>query len=95
LPAEIGGIDVQAVALAVTGVGGVVGAMWAGIRAGVKKVQANEADAGARFAGGVLMDNTSMLLLTEALRDTSHAVGALGDDVRECRHQIERLRDKL
>lgn len=95
MAAEIGGVDVQAVGISITVVGGFIGAIWAGIRQGVKKVQANEADPGARLAAGVLMDNASMTLLSERLREVSEQIGHLRGDMRENSHQIERLRDKL
>jgi hypothetical protein len=89
------GIDVQAVATAVVGIGGFVAAVWAGIRNGLNKTKSNDPDGGAKIVGGVLMDNTSMLMLSEAVKDNTEAVYRLRDDVRENSHQVERLRDKL
>lgn len=88
-------VDVQGVATAVVGLGGFVAAVYAGIKQGLKKAKANEADPGVRLAGGVLMDNTSMLMLSERLRENTDALHHSGDHMRELAHQMERLRDKL
>ncbi|MGV3769646.1 MAG: hypothetical protein ACO1NM_06420 [Sphingobium phenoxybenzoativorans] len=88
-------IDGQGVATALVGLGGFVAAVWAGIKQGLKKAKANEPDPGMRMAAGVLMDNTSMLMLSERLRENTDAMHHQGERMIELAHQMERLRDKL
>lgn len=88
-------IDVQATLTSLVVLAGGVGAAWAGIRAGIKKVRAESSDAGARITGGVIMDNLSMTMLSDRLRECAEMMRANTDAQRETAHQMERLRDKL
>lgn len=90
-----GGVDVEAAATSVVVLAGAIAAAVAGIRAGLKKVRSTEADPGARITGGILMDNASMMMLSERLRDNTDATMRLSDELRETHHQLERVRDKL
>lgn len=89
------GVDAQQVATGLVGLGGFLAAVWAGVHQGLKKAKANEADPSMRIAAGVIMDNTSMLMLSESNRSLCEATYRLRDDVRELSHQVERLRDKM
>ncbi|GEM_PF-3388907 len=89
------GVDVEGVAAIGGGIAAFIAAVVAGVRQGLKKAQANDPDAGMRLAAGVLMDNTSMLMMSERLRENTDALHHHGDHMRELAHQMERLRDKL
>lgn len=80
---------------AIVGAIGFVSMVVAGVRQGIKRARSNDADRPTRIVGGVLMDNTSMMMLSEAVKENTEAVYRLRDDVRENSHQVERLRDKL
>lgn len=89
------GVDGEGIVAMILGAGGFIGAAIAGIMKGRQKAASDEPDSGVRLAGGIIMDNTSMLMLTESIKEMTEAVYRLRDDVRENSHQIERLRDKL
>ncbi|WP_294392015.1 hypothetical protein [uncultured Sphingomonas sp.] len=103
MPQTLGGIDVQAVTGAIVMIGGFVTAMWAGIKTGLKQVKGEAASTeGAKIVGATIMENATMTMLSDRLRDCAEAVRentqlkreTTGVD-RELAHQIERLRDSL
>lgn len=66
-----------------------------GVRTGLKRRDKDEPDPGLRIAAATLMDNHSMIMLTEALKENTEAHYRHRDELRENSHQMERLRDKL
>jgi hypothetical protein len=66
---------------------GAVIATWVGLRKGIKSEPPAESRA-VGLAGGVLMDNTSMLMLSSDIKD-------LKDAVNELRHAVTRHTDEL
>lgn len=89
------GVDVQSAATLVTVFLGFVAAMAAGIREGLKRVKSGDANAGAKLTGGVIMDNVTMTMLSERLREAADAMRENTAAQRETSHQIERLRDRM
>lgn len=91
----VGSADVQSIA---TGIGIVlttIGLAVAGVWQGIKTLRKEPSNEPLRTVGGVLMDNHSMIILSERLRENGEDVRANTDAQREVAHQIERLRDKL
>jgi hypothetical protein len=98
----VAGLNPDQIILTVLSVIGFVATVTAGIRKGLAETKKIEPDAGLRVASAVLMENTTMKDLTESNREQTESnrqlIAVLKDlthEVRENRHQTERLIDRL
>lgn len=91
----LAGVDAEGVATAALGLIGFIATVVVGVRAGLKKSREVEVDPGMRIAGVSLMDNHSMLQLSEALKENTQAVHQHRDALIENSHQTELLRIRM